>query len=265
MKRHKKEKSISLTENMMEIKKLRQNCSHGVKQGLVLPLLLGLMLGDMATIYPLMDAICYQNAILSLAITLIFGLALEGIPYAAAHFILKERKGKRDVIALTALGIIFLLAFFLLFFLRVNSQELQYQAAGAELSVSGMFEEEIETVFSPTKAQKSMTLLLGFMPLITSVFALVLGCAYSPKELRRERDELAEIELSKLLADVKASSKEIEKEWERDLTAYDDALFQSRQADLDNFAEMEKYEVRKMLAIKLGTPDAVSRLLERSE
>lgn len=262
MRFHKKENKTGLTESILNMKKAQQNCSHGIKRELILPLLFILIAGDMATIYPLMDSMFYQSMILSFVITLIAGLALEGIPYVAAHYILKTKKDRKDIIALAVLGIAFLTVFFLLFYLRFNSQDLQYQAVGAELSFGSEIGEEIETVFTPTKGQEAMTLLLAVLPFITSVLALAVSCAYRPEELKREGDELAEIKLSKLLADMEAYSNEVKKELERDLTAYDEALYQSRQEDLDYIAQMEKFEVRKMLAIKLGTPDAVSSLLE---
>lgn len=265
MRFQKKESKTGLTEGIITMKKEQQKCSHKIKRELLPPLLLILVAGDMATIYPLIEAMFYQSMILSLAVTVIAGLVLEGIPCVAAHYILKKQKDRKDIIALAALGIAFLTVFILLFYLRLNSQDLQYQAAGAELSIEGVTDivgSEVETVFTPTKGQKAMTMLLAFLPLITSVLALALSCAYRPEELKKERDELAEVKLSKLLADMEAYTNEVKKETERDLTAYDEALYQSRQEDLDCLAKMEKYEVRKMLAIRLGTPDAVSHLLE---
>lgn len=262
MKFNKRKKQSEITETMVKMKKEQQKCSHKVMRGMLYPMLLALIVGDMLTIYPLIDAMFYQSQLLSFAITLIAGLALEGIPYVAAHFIMKEKKDRGDIITISALGVTFLIIFILLFNLRFHSQDLQYQAEGAELSVSTDISEKKEEVFTPTDGQSSMTLLLSVLPFCTSVLALALSCAYRPKELRKESDELNRIRMEELLAVMDASSNEVKKEMERDLTAYDDALYQTRLDDLDKLAKIEKFEVRRMLAMKLGTPDSASELLE---
>lgn len=262
MKFRKKSKQNHIIETITKLKKEQQNYGHGIKRGLIFPILIILMLGDIATIFPLMDSLFYQSQILSLAITIIAGFVLEGVPYAAAHFLLKKKKEKKEVIFLAALGIAFLLVFTLLFNFRMNSQDIQYQATGTELNLSGEVADETEQVFIPTKGQSSMTLLLSILPLCTSVLAFVISCAYNPEELKKEHDELAMIQMKELLANMQASENEIKQEQERDLTAYDETLYQSRLADLDKFAKMEKLEVRRKMAMKLGTADAVSKLLE---
>jgi hypothetical protein len=247
---------------MLKLKKGQQKCSQGVNRKLILPLILILMAGDMTTIYPLMDSMFYQSRILSLMITVIVGLVLEGVPYVAGHFIMRKNKDVKTMVTLAVLGAAFFTTFLGVFFLRMNSQDLQYQAMGADLSISSEIGEEKEVVFTPTEGQKSMTLLLSVLPLCTSVLALGISCAYTPQELEEEHNALAVIQMEELLANMDAVENEIREEGERDLDAYDNALYQTRMEDLENLARIEKLEARRLLALKLGTPEAVSHLLE---
>lgn len=232
---------------------------------LLLPVLLGFfMLVDGLTIYQLIEQMFYQAQWLSIIVTIGIAAVLEGVPYVAAQYIMREEKKKSDYVVLITLAVSFAILFFSLFALRWNTQDLLYSTADSEIVLDVMNQASTETVVQEESnaGQQAMTFLLGISPLLTSILAFALSCFQVAASKRNNIDVENDIELMERMKLLRIFEQETTDEIKRDLLGYDQKLLAMEMEKLDTYAAILKNIVRQRVAMKTGSPEMVSKLLE---
>lgn len=264
----KEQKPVSMQMGYLyNAEKKRQKLTYKVFPWLLPVIIIICMAGDFMTIFPLIDSMLYQSAGQVFMVTAVAILLLDGIPYIAGGFYMKEEKTASDKIWFVVLMTVFFVTVIALFYLRWNTQELQYDTTETKLTVS-TFEETGDTeeeVFKPTAGQKAMTLFLGFLPVGTSMITFAASCMYSISKTKREYNKSLRIKLLDMENDLGVQEEEIRKELEWDMQKYDEGMFLLNLDDIKQLEVIAKLKVREKLAEKLGTPDSVSKLLEGEE
>lgn len=236
---------------------------------LALPILLSFfVLLDLFTIYELMDRMFYQNPWLSRFIAIGIAIVLEGIPYIAAQFYMREKKDMADKITLAILGGVFLLIFMTLFGLRWNARTMMFSSnEESKLSIITSIQAvvETETEYKTSAAEDMMTLLLAITPLATSVLAFFLSCFYRTSNKIRDRKRLNAFRLEDQLKALSIRQNEIHNELQRDLSKYNTDLYNVALDQLGDYETLLKNMVRQKLCMYLGTAAAVSEILEKNE
>lgn len=165
--RDKAQKPVSAQMRILyDAEQKRQKLTYRVAPWL-LPFIIAIcMAGDYMTIFPLIDTMLYQSAAQVFMVTAVAILLLDGIPYIAGGFYMKEKKTASDKVWFGVLMMVFFLTVAILFHLLWNTQEIQYNSTEIKPIVNILQEtedtKELEK-FEPTDGQKAMTLFLVWM------------------------------------------------------------------------------------------------------
>lgn len=260
------QRSTSTKKLLLKTEKDLQNQGHLVNPSYLPFMLLFFVILDYMTIHQLIDEMFYQSFLLTVFVTAGIAILLEGIPCIGAHFYMKEKKSDSDMILLIILVGIFLILFIALFALRWYSRELIFSDSGARLEVTAI-QGGVGAAAAPeiTTAENMMTILLGVSPLATSVLAFCLACSFTISEKKTERKRLLDIHLKHQAEMLEVNAGELRDELKRNLSRYDAQMYQAALAELNTYAKLLKNIVRQRTAVHIGTPNAVSRLLENGE
>ena len=248
----------STAQILFKQEKTLQNTGRTIHPMLLPILLIFLTIMDGLTINQLIDAMFYQDWILSLAVTIGLAILLEGIPCVGAHFYQKRERSFADHVILAALTVVFTILVLILFVLRWNTRDIMFEQ---EVLFDGSITQAPE-IFEATPAQNTMAVLMGFSPLATSVVAFCLACAYDSKQQYQERLHLVQIRYRELLTQKEAEESELIEELKRDLMSQEREAYRNARETLGSCEMLLKNRARQLLAIHLSTADAVSKLLE---
>lgn len=261
-----KRKHYKSTREMLHKAEMKTQKTINPVNPFILPLLLlFFVILDALTIYQLMDEMFYQSAVLSIVITLGIAIVLEGIPFLAAQFYMREKKSVSDKITMVILAVTFAMIFAILFALRWSARALTFSMEGTEIAFTVMNKvaESSSVVYETSLAEDMMTIVLGLSPLATSVLAFFLSCIYRTSDKVRDMKRLAQIGLFEQLKQVHIRRNEIENELKRDLERYNQELYEVALAEVEDYRKLLKIAVRQKLALHLGKASVITNLLEK--
>ena len=115
--------------------------------------------------------------------------------------------------------------------------------------------------YIPTKGENAATIMFAVLPVATSTLILYLSCAISKGKKLKQQEELATIELNARLKMLNMSIEELDRDLQMDLFKYDENMFQIMMGKLEHYEEVFKDFSRQMLALKVGTPEAIEGIL----
>lgn len=256
----------STQEVLLRQERKLQKAANPVKPLLLPLLLLFFVVLDALTIFELMDQMFYQSRWLSVLITVGIAIVLEGIPYLASQYFMRDKKTIVDKVTLAALGTVFLLIFITLFVLRWNARALTFSSNESQLAVITSIQtvEQVDSIHGTSAAENVMTVLLGITPLATSVLAFFLSCIYKTSDKLKDKKKINAIELEERLKVLSIKQNEIKNELKRDLVSYNEDLYHVAVEQVNDYEKMLKVIVRQKLAVYLGTAQAVTNLLEKN-
>lgn len=209
---------------------------------------------DASTLYEIFQEVCTESPLTSLILTFGAALALNFLPL----LLVRLYKEHSPVWMIIAILVVFCLLFSALFYLRWQTAADVF-AAGS----GGMTTMNAKESTSQNDGQTAVTLLLGILPLITSVINAMLS--YFQDTTKNELKQL-EVQRSKAkqhLDVVKAAICELKSvDWSTHLKAYDEEQYEQAIESIKATTEMIKTYARIELAKKLKTPEAISALLE---
>ena len=230
-----------------------------VKQAVVLMAIIA----DAYTLFSAFDTIMTQNAIMTKVITGTVAAGMNLIPVLLAFNLRNpDLNAKwRKIICGILIGM-FSLLFLSTFILRLSSGHEMFAAAD---TLDLGFSEEIATTDTDTSltfGQVMVLVILGLSPLITSVISFVASFEISPEHKLRHINEMYRIDLQGAIDNQRTMLCELEADMAYDLEDNDNALYDALNATMDAQAEEAKVRSRRRLAEKVGSPEAVSYLLE---
>lgn len=254
----------STQEMLLKQEKKIQWINNPVWSWLLPVLMVFFMIADGLTVFQLMDELFYNAIWISVVITVSSVIVLEGIPFIGAHLFMKEHKSIGEKAALVILGGTLAAFIIVLFMLRWEAREMTFDSSESQLtlvtSIQTMAEET--TQHEPSDAQNQMTILMGLLPLFTSIFVFYLGYIHTTRDKANNERRLNTIERQGKIKQIEVLENELRQELDRDLIKYNDSLFQVASEQLDDYEQMLKLIVRQRLAMSLGNASAITNLCE---
>lgn len=226
------------------------------REPVLIVLIISFTLLDASTLYEIFQQVCTQSPLTSLILTFGAALALNFLPL----LLVRLYKEHSPVWMIIAILVVFCLLFSALFYLRWQTAADVF-AAGS----GGMTTMNAEENTLLNDGQTAVTLLLGILPLITSVINAMLS--YFQDTTKNELKQL-EVQRSKAkqhLDVVKAAISELDTDWETRLKDYDEEQYSQAVNSIKATTAMIKTYARVELAKKLKTPEAISTLLENGK
>lgn len=217
-------------------------------------LMLSFTLLDACTMYEIFQEVSVQSPLTSLILTFGAALALNFMPL----LLVRLYKEHSPVWMIIAILVVFCLLFSALFYLRWQTAADVF-AAGS----GGMTTMNAEENTLLNDGQTAVTLLLGILPLITSVINAMLAYFQNTKKSLMKQLEVKKATAKQHLDVVKAAISELERvDWNSHLKKYDEEQYEQAVESIKATTEMIKTYARTELAKKLKTPEAISALLE---
>lgn len=228
------------------------------KEPVLIVLIISFTLLDASTLYEIFQQVCTQSPLTSLILTFGAALALNFLPL----LLVRLYKEHSPVWMLAVILGVFCLLFSTLFYLRWQTAAEVFAAGSGGMSTMNT---EVSASQNENDGQTAVSLLLGILPLITSVINATLS--YFQNTARNELKQL-EVQRSKAkqhLDVVKAAISELDADWETRLKDYDKEQYSQAVNSIKASTEMIKTYARLELAKKLKTPEAISTLLENDK
>lgn len=216
-------------------------------------------------IYQLIAEYSYQSKLQSMCCAATFAVIINTIPTITANLFKTKDKGKGHYIAISALAAVVLAVFATIFILRWNSQDVLYGTNSTRLSLlsDSLNGESSTPVF--TAGQKTMTILLGLEPIATSILAFCLSYFEQGKRDKEYTAKIMNLLVQAELSNLDANNLELEYDQNRDLESYDSALRKLAHDDLKQQERITKEYIKMELAMALGTPEALSDMMEMED
>ena len=214
-------------------------------------LLLFLMIVDSATIFPLVESLFFQARLVSIIVVTGLCLLLEGLPFLAAQYFVKEEKTKRDQRIIWALVVGTVVLLIALFGLRWFSQEAAFSGGISHLN-------QVEL----TPDRIAMTILLGILPVLTSVAAFALSCFVPKAKFKAWLNDREDLKILDEMIHHLVCVDELEREVNRDIIPPSASMLEIEKRKLETIRKELKREVGLIIARKLATGDAVTQFCE---
>lgn len=226
------------------------------KEPVLIVLIISFTLLDASTLYEIFQEVCCQSPFVSLILTFGAALALNFLPL----LLVRLYKEHSPVWMIIVILVIFCLLFSALFYLRWQTAADVF-AAGS----GGMSTMSTEVSASQNDSQPAVSLLLGILPLITSVINATLSYFQDPTKNELKQLEVQRSKAKQHLDVVKAAICELDADWETRLKDYDKEQYSQAVNSIKATTAMIKTYARVELAKKLKTPEAISTLLENGK
>lgn len=225
------------------------------KEGVLIFLMLSFTLLDSCTMYEIFQEVCTQSPLTSLILTFGAALALNFLPL----LLVRLYKEHAPVWMLAVILGVFCLLFSTLFYLRWQTAA-EVFAAGS----GGMSTMNTEVSASQNDGQTAVSLLLGILPLVTSVINAMLAYFHNTEKSLMKQLEVKKATAKQHLDVVKAAICELESvDWSSHLKAYDEEQYEQAVESIKATTELIKTYARAQLAKKLKDPESISLLLEK--
>lgn len=220
---------------------------------------------DGVTIFTVIDGMFLQSMFLSIFVTVGLAIFLNFLPYKAAHYTMKEDKDALDKAIISALYAGIVIMSLALFLLRWHSMESAFSTAGASMAVRSACDTIQAGTNTPVEIswdKAMMTIILGISPFFTSLVVFAITCRVKQSIKRDIINKQNDIMILEQLKIRKIQIQEMKAELSRDLEGYDKKQLEIEKNKLTEQGELLKERVRQLVALKIGTADAVSTLLE---
>lgn len=211
---------------------------------------------DMVFLWDMVDRLFVDDWRMNLIVSLMIAIGLDGLPVVLAVKIRKGQKDWLDYVLLVACTTAFLALILGIFFLRWAMMDTIF---GSE---SGSFTGETPP---PQQAKQVMTVIMSIIPLSTSLITFAAATHYSVEQKERQQKQKALIQSMALKQELSAKLQETERELKRDLDDLEWQNYENQKKKLRVTQKVLEEQVRNALAMKLGTPEAVSELLEEEK
>lgn len=220
---------------------------------------------DMIFLFDITDSLFTQSALMSMSVALMIAFGIDGLPVVIANKIQKEKKDGLDIVILIACTITFVGLIIGIFVLRWSMMDVIYTSADSISinSSTGIMMEETEYVAS--SADKCMTVIMSIIPVSTS---LITFAAATQKPVRQKKFELLQkrmILMESYKQDLLTQIHETERELQRDLDTLEKEKYENMLRKKNAMLELLNGQAKISIAMKIGTPEAVSELLENKE
>lgn len=245
-----------------KLHKIRKEKTFFHKSGVKEMLVLACVAFDACTIFPSIDLYFTQAAWISVIATVALAFCLDVPPMllgtALADQSLSPQEKKPQVIGLiVAFGLTFLSTFAL----RFASMDEMFPVVSLQITGQTAAQAEVKH----TAGHYIMQLIMGLLPLCTSITSFVLGVQASGDDDYRHQLRLNEIELRTQIDAMKVMQSELRQEMTFDLESYDMERYQIRLETIRDQSDILCSDARKLLSEQLGTADGVTELMEEPE
>ena len=240
-------------------KETYSNCLPAWKSAGVGMVLIGVFtIMDATTLYSCFEKLMVEKVFMSVLLTVVLALVLNVIPAILAVLVAEERSVINRTMT-TLLLAAFLVLFVSCFALRWSEKDTFYSTASVSLLVNG--QESVQSEAVKQGGKELLVLIMGLEPLLTSILSFCITYE-NPKEKKKRILTLEnyKYEEKKKLCEVQLQ--ELELELQRDFVGEEEQKYKEFLDMLEYQKKMEYQAVREKLAKRLGSADAISRLLQ---
>lgn len=232
-------------------------------------------LADLCTLYTVFKLELKQQVSMTIVSSVVAAGALDMSPVLLAmNLNIKHENNKKKWFFVFLYLIVFLGMFLETFKLRYESRyelfnikniyenpnEVNEDDLGQEANGGNLQNENI------TGAQTTCAVILGILPFATSVVCFGVTYVKDPDEKRKMRARLQKIELNHKKNEYQVMADEMKNEIENnDLEQEDELRYEAMKKQIEEYRNFLKIHVRKRLAEKTGTPQAITLLLEKDK
>lgn len=217
---------------------------------------------DALFLYQITEKYFAQAAVMSWVAAVVMACILDVTPSVIAGLLNMPKKKYKHNITMIVLGIMMAILFVGIFALRWNSQDIVFDTAGTQLSLTSASTMDKNDDKDVSMGQQSLTLLLGFQPIATSLLSFAIALFDTGREKKEIVKSKERIKLAEAAINVDADNLEIQNELNRDLYEYDNQL---KKLELDDITQ-QKYITKELIKLRFalgeGTPDALSVFME---
>lgn len=217
---------------------------------------------DALFLYQITEKYFTQAAVMSWVAAVVMACILDVTPSVIAGLLNMPKKKYKHNITMIVLGIMMAILFVGIFALRWNSQDIVFDTAGTQLSLTSASTMDKNDDKDVSMGQQSLTLLLGFQPIATSLLSFAIALFDTGREKKEIVKSKERIKLAEAAINVDADNLEIQNELNRDLYEYDNQL---KKLELDDITQ-QKYITKELIKLRFalgeGTPDALSVFME---
>lgn len=223
-------------------------------------LIVAFIAADAITLYTNFSKVLIQNPVLLWTTTLIIAAIVDTTPTVAAAVIKKKVHARTKAIALTALGLAFFAFIAGTFLLRLSLTSETASVASLQIETELEVEKTSATI---SKGAIITSVLMGLEPLGTSVILFVMSLLEQDNQIEEAREQ--KIILEQYLGWLQAQEAELKEELAYDL----EGQIRAMKGHMDEMVQIAGRYMdavsRRVLAEHLGTPEAITHLMEEEE
>lgn len=169
---------------------------------------------DCICFYTTYDLLLRQSFLLNLAVVGICALTMDMLPVVLGMVLSRAEKNRMEIGMACSIIAAFICEAVMSFFIRLNTRTMLFESGGLGLSLSGAAAQKIseQTPTATTNAQIGVTILLGILPVLTSILSFVItyeNPLRRKKEMRDERLLELEEEINTHKADIQLLDREL--------------------------------------------------------
>ncbi len=152
---------------------------------------------DCICFYTTYDLLLRQSFLLNIAVVGICALTMDMLPVVLGMVLSRSEKNRMEIGMACSIVAAFICEAVMSFFIRLNTRSMLFESGGLGLSLSGAAAQKISEQMptATTNAQIGVTILLGILPVLTSILSFVI--TYENPVRRREekrKEQLFELE-----------------------------------------------------------------------
>lgn len=222
----------------------------------------GCVAADFATFYILFDQMFTQAEILNWLVAAVSAMAINMFPLLISLFLGNRGLSNFERAAAAVFGLAFIAALSICFTIRLTSRDALFGMGDTLIRSSSLTETTEEAAY--TVAQTATAVLMGIMPMLTSLICFGLtyknpGREYIQK-LRRQQIDLKD-RMNSLEVNIALLDQELENQ---DLDGFDAERFGQAVRTVELIRQYCQVVARRVLAEKLGTALAATKLMEEN-
>lgn len=217
---------------------------------------------DFMNIYTLFDYLLTENPFYSRVIGIVVAFSLNYLPVLLADYTHKLRRKESDAVIPSIIGGAFLVLFAFVFLLRWLMRGVVFSDSAVN-TVNILSMGQVSSTAQPTAQQNAGALLLGVMPLITSILCFVFEYRLTPEKMaiRKLQRDIAKIDFQ--LGKLYSAHTALDKDWKGIFRDADDVLYNASVERIRASGNAAKRMAREILMTRINTPDGISLLAEQ--
>lgn len=245
---------------------IRERQSARFPEGAKWAIVLGCIMFDCICFYTSYNLLLRQSFWLNLFTVAVSALTMDLFPVVLAMLLSRSEKDKMEIGMAGTIGVAFLCEAAMSFFIRYNTRALLFESGGLGLKLSGQAAQNISqaTPAATSRAQAGVVILLGIIPVLTSLLSFAVSYDNPVRRKREKREELlADLkeEINNHEVSVPLLDEELEK---RNLFKLDETRFKVADILIDLAEIGSEIKVGQEIAALLSDVDATTMLTENA-